>query len=63
MTRPEEHIDRLLDELTKWRNQSKTWEQLAHELANTITKNDNPTPAITTYNRAVRQKYRAPRVK
>lgn len=63
MTRPEEHIDNLLDQLSLWRKQAQTWEQLAHELANTITKNDNPTPAITKYNRTVRQKYRAPRLK
>ena len=63
MTRPEEHIDRLLDQLDLWRKQSHQWETLAHQLANTITKNDNPTPAITNYNRTVRAKYRAPRLK
>ena len=60
---PDEINDQLLDELIRWRNQSKTWEQVAHQLADAITKNDKTAEAITYYNRQVRNKYRAPRVK
>ena len=60
MTRPEEHIDRLLDELTRWRKQSHQWETLCHQLADAITKNDKTAETIASYNRAVRAKYRAP---
>lgn len=63
MTHPDQIIDQLLDELTKWRTQSKTWENVAHQLANAISKNDKTAEAITYYNRQVRNKYRAPRVK
>lgn len=63
MTHPNQIIDGLLDELSKWRTQSKTWEDTAHRLAQAITKNDDPKEAITIYNRVVRNKYRAPRLK
>jgi hypothetical protein len=63
MTHPNQIIDNLLDELARWRKQSHQWETLAHQLAETITKNDNPRQAITNYNRQVRAKYRAPRLK
>lgn len=63
MTHPNQIIDNLLDELGRWRKQSHQWETLAHQLADTITKNDKTTEAITLYNRAVRAKYRAPRLK
>lgn len=63
MTHPNQIIDQLLDELARWRKQSHQWETLAHQLADTITKNDNPRQAITNYNRQVRAKYRAPRLK
>jgi len=63
MTHPNIIIDQLLDELTKWRTQSKTWEQVAHQLADAITKNDKIPETIAVYNRQVRNKYRAPRVK
>lgn len=63
MTHPNQIIDQLLDELARWRKQSHQWETLAHQLAETITKNDNPRQAITNYNRQVRAKYRAPRLK
>jgi hypothetical protein len=60
---PNEINDQLLDELIRWRNQSKTWEQVAHQLADAITKNDKIPETIAVYNRQVRNKYRAPRVK
>ncbi len=60
---PNEINDQLLDELIRWRNQSKTWEQVAHQLADAITKNDKIPETIALYNRQVRNKYRAPRVK
>lgn len=63
MTHPNQIIDGLLDELARWRKQSHQWETLCHQLADAITKNDDTTPAITNYNRAVRNKYRAPRLK
>jgi len=63
MTHPNQIIDNLLDELARWRKQSHQWETLAHQLADTITKNDNPRQAITNYNRQVREKYRAPRLR
>lgn len=63
MTHPNQIIDQLLDELARWRKQSHQWETVAHQLADTITKNDNPRQAITNYNRTVRAKYRAPRLK
>ena len=63
MTHPNQIIDQLLDELTKWRKQSHQWETLAHELADAITKNDKIPETIAVYNRAVRNKYRAPRLK
>ena len=63
MTHPNQIIDGLLDELGRWRKQSHQWETLAHQLAEAITKNDDTTQAITNYNRTVRAKYRAPRLK
>ena len=60
---PNEINDQLLDELIRWRNQSKSWEQVAHQLADAITKNDKIPETIAIYNRQVRNKYRAPRVK
>ena len=60
---PNEINDQLLDELIRWRNQSKSWEQVAHQLADAITKNDKIPETIAVYNRQVRNKYRAPRVK
>ena len=60
---PNEINDQLLDELIRWRNQSKTWEQVAHQLADAITKNDKIPETIAIYNRQVRNKYRAPRLK
>lgn len=63
MTHPNIIIDQLLDELGRWRKQAHTWETLCHHLAEAITKNDNTAQAITMYNRQVRAKYRAPRLK
>ena len=63
MTHPNQIIDQLLDELGRWRKHSLQWETLAHQLADTITKNDGQPKAITNYTRAVRQNYRAPRLK
>ena len=63
MTHPDQIIDQLLDELSRWRKQSHQWETLAHQLAEAITKNDGIQETITLYNRAVRAKYRAPRLK
>lgn len=63
MTHPNIIIDNLLDELSRWRKQSHAWETIAHQLADAITKNDKIQEAITSYNRQVRAKYRAPRLK
>ena len=63
MSHPDQIIDQLLDELTKWRKQAQAWETTAHQLANAISKNDKIPETIAIYNRQVRNKYRAPRVK
>lgn len=54
-------IDQMIDEIARWRTQSKAWEQLAHQFADALIKQDDPTPVLTSYNRQVRAKYRAPR--
>ena len=63
MTHPNIIIDQLLDELGRWRKQAQAWETTAHQLADAITKNDKIPETIALYNRQVRNKYRAPRVK
>ena len=63
MTHPNIIIDQLLDELGRWRKQAHNWETTCHQLADAITKNDKQPEAITIYNRQVRAKYRAPRLK
>ena len=63
MTHPNIIIDQLLDELGRWRKKAHAWETISHNLADAITKNDKQTEAITMYNRQVRAKYRAPRLK
>ena len=63
MTHPNIIIDGLLDELSRWRKQAQAWETTCHQLADAITKNDKQAETIAVYNRQVRNKYRAPRLK
>lgn len=57
-TKDDEIMDRMLDEISRCRDQAKSWEQLCHLLANCLLKKEDATDVLVTYSRAVRSKYR-----
>ena len=62
-----EVVDQMLDTILQWKQAAQNWETIAHQLANSLKNQNDLTPkqieAITEYNRQLRRKYRAPRLK
>ena len=62
-----EVVDQMLDTILQWKQAAQNWETIAHQLANSLKTQTDLSPkqieAITEYNRQLRRKYRAPRLK
>ena len=62
-----EVVDQMLDTILQWKQAAQNWETIAHQLANSLKNQNDLTQkqieAITEYNRQLRRKYRAPRLK
>lgn len=62
-----EVIDQMLDTILQWKQAAHNWETIAHQLANSLKPQTDLTQkqidAIAEYNRQLRRKYRAPRLK
>jgi hypothetical protein len=54
---PADTLDNMLDEITRWRTQAKSWEQLCHQLAECLIKQHEPSEVLLMYRRTVRAKY------